>query len=88
MGGVPQPGPRRNLSRPGHDKGPGSAADQGPRVVPPLGLEPRTCGLRDPFRLCRLVPAHALTCGSVGSLVHVVLLSPASGGELDTWIST
>ena len=38
----------------------------------PLGLEPRTCGLRVPFRPCRLVPARALTCGSVASLVHLV----------------
>jgi hypothetical protein len=38
----------------------------------PLGLEPRTCGLRVPSRPFRLVPGHALTCGSVVSVVHLV----------------
>jgi hypothetical protein len=38
----------------------------------PLGLEPRTCGLRDLFRSCWAVPANALTCGFVRVFVRPV----------------
>jgi hypothetical protein len=57
-------------------------------VLYPLGLEPRTCGLRVPFHLCRLVPACVLTCGSVGPLVHLVPSRSRRALEFGTWIST
>ena len=39
-------------------------------------------------RSCRLVPPRALTCGSVGPLVHLAPSRPPSAPEFGTWGST
>ncbi len=54
----------------------------------PLGLEPRTCGLRVPGPTCQRVPYRPVSREFSGRPYRIVQLVPASPGKFGTELGT